>query len=84
MAPAPWPAIPSSFRPSGRSLARHRTAPLPIGSVKTNIGHLEAASGMAGLIKAMLALEHRLLPASLHFETPNPAYPVRRRWGWMW
>ncbi len=56
----------------GKSLARQRRSPLPIGSVKTNVGHLETASGMAGLIKTMLALEHRELPASLNFKTPNP------------
>jgi len=43
-----------------------------IGSVKTNIGHTDAASGVAGLIKTVLALKHRLLPPSLHFEQPNP------------
>lgn len=48
----------------------HRS--LPIGSVKTNMGHLDAASGIAGLMKAMLALEHRMLPPSLNFENPNP------------
>jgi acyl transferase domain-containing protein len=43
-----------------------------IGSVKTNIGHLDAAAGVAGLIKAAMALHHRTLPPSLHFEAPNP------------
>lgn len=49
--------------------------PLLIGSVKSNLGHLEAASGIAGLIKAALAVHHRMLPKSLHLRTPNPRVP---------
>ncbi|MEV5388054.1 type I polyketide synthase, partial [Streptomyces sp. NPDC052721] len=58
----------------GAALGRGRTArtALRVGSVKTNIGHLEGAAGIAGLIKTLLSLHHRRLPASLNFETPNP------------
>ncbi len=46
-----------------------------IGSIKSNVGHLEAAAGMAGLIKTALCLRHRQIPANLHFERPNPQIP---------
>ena len=59
----------------GKGLAQRRAQPLPIGSVKSNIGHLEPASGLAGVLKSILALNHGLLPATLHQVTPNPDIP---------
>lgn len=52
--------------------ARPHSRPLPIGSVKSNLGHLEPASGMAGLVKALLVLKHREVPPSIHLSNPNP------------
>ncbi|MEV6929978.1 SDR family NAD(P)-dependent oxidoreductase [Dactylosporangium sp. NPDC051485] len=62
----------------GAVLGRGRPAdaPLRVGSVKTNIGHLEGAAGIAGLLKVVLSLRHRQLPASLNFRAPNPRIPL--------
>jgi len=46
-----------------------------VGTIKSNIGHLEAASGIAGLIKAVLCVKHGAIPQNLHFEVPNPSIP---------
>ncbi|MGM0584934.1 MAG: SDR family NAD(P)-dependent oxidoreductase, partial [Pseudomonadota bacterium] len=63
---------PIETRALGEALGARRTEPLRIGSAKTNVGHLEAGSGLVGLLKAQMALERGVLPPSLHFETPNP------------
>ncbi|MGO4618363.1 acyltransferase domain-containing protein, partial [Nocardia sp. 2TAF39] len=55
---------------------RPEAAWLAVGSVKTNIGHLEGAAGIAGLIKTALSLRHRELVPSLNFHTPNPRIPL--------
>ncbi|EWM18242.1 modular polyketide synthase [Kutzneria sp. 744] len=70
--------------------ALHADRTLLVGSVKTNIGHLEGAAGIAGLLKVILSMRHGVLPASLNFETPNPDIPfgelnldvVRERQSW--
>ena len=62
----------------GRVLGQQRAHPLQIGSVKTNIGHLHAAAGIAGLIKTALSIQHRQLPPSLNFERPNPEIELDR------
>ncbi|MBB4765018.1 type I polyketide synthase [Actinoplanes digitatis] len=54
------------------SARRDRANPCLVGSAKSNLGHLEAAAGIAGLIKVALMLRHRRIPASLHFREPNP------------
>ncbi|MFB7086533.1 SDR family NAD(P)-dependent oxidoreductase [Streptomyces sp. NPDC056296] len=62
----------------GAVLGADRTGgqPLRVGSVKTNVGHLEGAAGITGLVKTVLAISRRRLVPSLNFETPNPAIPL--------
>lgn len=61
----------------GRALGANRTTSdhLWVGSVKSNLGHLEPASGVVGLIKLALAMHHRTIPPNLHFTEPNPRIP---------
>lgn len=63
---------PIEARALGAVLGQGRTEPLLIGSAKTNLGHLEPAAGAAGLIKTILSLRNRAIPASLHYRQPNP------------
>ena len=60
----------------GRVFSEHRDRPLHIGSVKANIGHLEGASGLAGLLKTILALEQGIIPPIAGLEKVNPAIDI--------
>jgi phthiocerol/phenolphthiocerol synthesis type-I polyketide synthase E len=55
-----------------------RTTPCAVGSVKSNIGHLAEVSGIAGLIKTIMCLKHKAIPATLHYTEPNPALDLDR------
>jgi hypothetical protein len=48
-----------------------------VGSIKTNLGHLEAVSGLAGVMKAVLAIEKGVIPPNLNFQRPNPAIDMK-------
>lgn len=62
----------------GAVYGQGRAKPLPIGSVKANLGHLEPASGLAGLVKTVVALKNRALPPSLHLHVPNPRIDFKK------
>jgi acyl transferase domain-containing protein len=57
----------------GSVFREHRSRPIYVGSIKSNIGHLEGASGLAGILKVVLALEHGIIPPNTNFEKVNPA-----------
>ena len=61
-------ALRQAFEASGTE----RAAPCVLGSVKSNIGHLDAASGVAGLVKTILCLKNKAIPATVHYTAPNP------------
>lgn len=63
---------PIEIQALGNTLCRNRETELPVGSVKTNIGHLEAAAGIAGVIKTALCLQHRTMVPHLHLKEINP------------
>jgi phthiocerol/phenolphthiocerol synthesis type-I polyketide synthase D len=69
---------PIEARAVGEVIGAGRAAPCAIGSIKANIGHLEAAAGLAGLVKAALALHHGVLPPAAYFEDPNPNIAFER------
>ncbi|MCW0216872.1 MAG: polyketide synthase dehydratase domain-containing protein, partial [Prosthecobacter sp.] len=80
---------PIEVRAIGRIYGQGRQAPIKLGTAKTNIGHLEAAAGIAGLIKTVLSLQHRELPRVLHFQHLNqqieldfPAEIVTKHQAW--
>src|SRR6476620_10894159 len=71
---------PIEARALGTVLGRRRpeNSPLLIGAIKSNLGHLEAAAGIAGFIKAVLAVQRGHIPPNLHFEAPNPHIPFQQ------
>lgn len=70
---------PTECQSLGSIIGKCKEKPLIVGSVKSNIGHLEPASGMAGLVKLVLSLKKRVIPPNIHFKTPNPKIDFK---GW--
>lgn len=66
-------ALGDFFAPS-----RQEDTPLLVGSIKTNLGHCESSSGIAGVLKTILAFQHRMLPKNINFNTPNPEIDFER------
>lgn len=66
---------PIEARAIGEALGQERSTPLPVGSVKSNIGHLESASGMAALAKIVFSFENNLYPRTIHLDSPSSAIP---------
>uniref|UniRef100_T1J426 Fatty acid synthase n=1 Tax=Strigamia maritima TaxID=126957 RepID=T1J426_STRMM len=63
---------PNEFRAISNVFCNNRSNPLLVGAVKSNMGHSEAASGLCNVVKVLIALETRIIPANLHYNTPNP------------
>ena len=68
---------PVEARALGEIFAERRNRPVSVGSVKTNIGHAGGAAGIAGLLKAVLAIENAMIPPSLNFANPNPGVDLK-------
>lgn len=67
---------PEEINSIDKLFCKNRKVPLLIGSVKSNMGHCEAASGLCSIIKVLIALESGIIPANLHYKTPNPNIPA--------
>ncbi|WP_432773011.1 SDR family NAD(P)-dependent oxidoreductase [Francisella salimarina] len=69
---------PLEIQAIAESIASKKKSSLITGSIKSNIGHLEPASGLAGVIKALLILQNKRIPANIHFDKPNPKLQLQR------
>ncbi len=64
---------PQEAQALGTVIGQTRAGPLPIGSIKTNLGHLEPVSGLVGMLKAIVSLRSGIVPPQIHFDSPNPS-----------